>query len=96
MRSPFFRAGFQLNDIAVHASTDTLTVTQNSARQYIFRLTQAGYLAKVQKGSVTTPAVWRLIRNTGPQAPKIIQSAYVYDPNSRSVAAVVKTTEVQP
>ncbi|RRN67616.1 hypothetical protein [Agrobacterium deltaense] len=96
MRSPFFRNGFKLIDVSVHASTDTLTVTQRSARLYISRLLRAGYLIVLQKGSSATPTIWRLVNNTGPVAPKLLKTECVYDPNAEKIFGEPETVEVEP
>ncbi|CUW88018.1 hypothetical protein [Agrobacterium genomosp. 2] len=96
MRSPFFRNGFKLIDISVHASTDSLTVAQRSARLYISCLLRAGYLTVLQKGTRLEPTIWRLVRNTGPIAPKLLKTECIYDPNAEKIFGEPETVEVQP
>ena len=96
MRSPFFRNGFKLIDISVHASTDTLEINQRSARLYISRLLRAGYLIVLQKGTNATPTIWRLVHNTGPVAPKLLKTESVYDPNAEKIFGEPETVEVEP
>lgn len=96
MRSPFFRNGFKLIDISVHASTDTLPVTQRSARLYISCLLRAEYLIVLQKGTRSEPTIWRLVRNTGPAAPKLLKTECVYDPNAEKIFGEPETVEVEP
>lgn len=96
MRSPFFRSGFKLIDISVHASTDTLPVTQRSARLYISCLLRAEYLIVLQKGTRSEPTIWRLVRNTGPVAPKLLKTECVYDPNAEKIFGEPETVEVEP
>lgn len=96
MRSPFFRNGFKLIDISVHASTDTVPVAQRSARLYISCLLRAGYLIVLQKGTRTEPTIWRLVQNTGPAAPKLLKTQCVYDPNAEKIFGEPETVEVEP
>lgn len=96
MRSPFFRNGFKLIDISVHASTDTLEINQRSARLYISRLLRAGYLIVLQKGTNASPTIWRLVQNTGPVAPKLLKTESVYDPNAEKIFGEPETVEVEP
>lgn len=96
MRSPFFRNGFTLLDISVHASTDTLKVAQRSSRLYISCLLRAEYLIVLQRGTSSKPTIWRLIRNTGPEAPKLLKTETVYDPNAQKIFGEPVTVEVQP
>ncbi|EGP54862.1 hypothetical protein Agau_L300634 [Agrobacterium tumefaciens F2] len=95
MRSPFFRNGFKLIDISVHASTDSLTVAQRSARLYISCLLRAGYLTVLQKGTRSEPTIWRLVRNTGPIAPKLLKTECIYDPNAEKIFGEPETVEVE-
>ncbi len=95
MRSPFFRNGFTLIDLSVHASTNTLTINQRSARLYISCLLHAGYLTVLQRGSSATPTIWRLVRNTGPAAPKLLKTECVYDPNAEKIFGEPATVEVK-
>ncbi len=96
MRSPFFRNGFTLIDISAHASTNSLAINRRSARLYISCLLRAEYLIVLQRGSSTTPTIWRLVRNTGPAAPKLLKAECVYDPNAEKIFGEPTTVEVEP
>lgn len=96
MRSPFFRTGFTLIDLVKYASTDTLIINERSARNYILRLVHAEYLAVLQRGHNIRPAIWRLVRNTGPVAPKLLKTECVYDPNAEKIFGEPETVEVEP
>ena len=94
MRSPFFRAGFSIVDLAAFASTDALKINPRSAKNYVLRLEHAGYLLALREPGMHT--IWRLLVNTGPDAPKLIHAECIYDPNRNAVVGQPKTREVQP
>ena len=53
-----------------------------TAKEYCTMLTQAGYLKVLRKASPPKkPAVYKLVRNTGPQPPQIQRVKQVFDPN---------------
>ena len=70
-------AQFTIRDLVLAASTAECTVTHETAKSYIKHLLAAGYLKRVAHG------VYRLRpdRNTGPLAPQIYRSDWVFDPN---------------
>lgn len=84
---------FSARDIAIHASTDQVTVRLNSAQSYLKYLHRAGYLAVVHPGKpggkpgTGEMARYRLIpsMNTGPMAPQVQRTAWVWDPNRQHV-----------
>lgn len=85
------RHGFSYRDLVRVASTDELTITEISAKTYLHRLADAGLLQMLQpckKGRHNgNPAVWRLkpSANTGPLAPQILRTRFVFDPNRKAV-----------
>ncbi|MFT4275564.1 MAG: hypothetical protein QM576_04320 [Rhodopseudomonas sp.] len=85
------RHGFSYRDLVRVASTDELTITEISAKTYLHRLADAGLLQMLQpckKGRHNgSPAVWRLkpSANTGPLAPQVLRTHFVFDPNRRVV-----------
>lgn len=68
---------FSAADLALLSSTSDIKVTQSTAASYVKHLLAAGYLKRVSRG------VYRLRpdRNTGPLAPQIYRSDFVFDPN---------------
>lgn len=95
MRSPLFRNGFKLLEISVYASTDSRPVTERSARLYISYLLRAEYLIVLKKGTRLEPTIWRLVRNTGPAAPKLLKTECVYDPNAETIFGQPETVEIE-
>jgi predicted ArsR family transcriptional regulator len=73
---------FTARDLAVAASLPDAPIALEEAKDYAKTLSAAGYLATVKPG---TPrgglAVYRLVKNTGPQPPQIQRRNSVYDPN---------------
>lgn len=64
------------------------TISRDNASRYLNRLIKAGYIARVRErvsGRAGSCDVFRLVRNTGPQAPVCWDSGQVYDPNNRKV-----------
>lgn len=87
MRGPVGRSGFTANDLAMLASTDEVSISQDCAARYIKRLDDAGYLVLRQKGARRRLPVWALLADmiSGPEAPKVLKSRMVYDPNRAEV-----------
>ncbi|SDW75155.1 hypothetical protein SAMN04488041_103142 [Sulfitobacter pontiacus] len=80
---------FTPRDIAAHATTDIVSVTDNTAKAYCTKLLKAGFLKVVSKAQPPAKqAVYRLIRNTGPQPPMIQRTQQVFDPNTRKAYPV--------
>lgn len=78
---------FTFRDLAISASTETVMVNEEAARDYLGALSVAGYLITVAKGGPNRPARYRFnrARNTGPKAPMIQRLKTVFDPNTRKV-----------
>jgi hypothetical protein len=85
---------FTPRDVASHASTPEQPVTHEDAQAYCRALFRAGYFKVVRKAvSGVREATYRLIRNTGPQAPRERRLTIVYDHN---LAAPTYIPEVKP
>lgn len=80
-------AQFDYRELAFAASTDTVAVSPVAARDYIARLSHAGYLTTVRAAKPGTPAIWRLrpAMNTGPLAPLVMRTKFVWDANRQAV-----------
>ncbi|MBF0273454.1 MAG: hypothetical protein HQL98_15505 [Magnetococcales bacterium] len=70
-------------EVAVHASTDAVQVSEGAARTYLARLAWAGYLKRERGGS----GRYRFLPSgdTGPLAPMIMRTKFVFDPNVNAV-----------
>jgi hypothetical protein len=84
---------FSALDLAVHASTETVAVTEAGAKSYIHYLHKGGYLAMVANGKPGHRkgggilARYRFLpsRYTGPRPPMVQRVKQVYDPNLKKV-----------
>lgn len=80
---------FSARDLALQASTDSLGISEDMAGRYIRSLLPAGYLRVVQRAVPgRRPAVYRLIRDTGPLPPRECRIAAVWDANRGAWAHV--------
>ncbi len=84
---------FDAVDLAQVSSTDTVLVTAAAAASYIGHLYRAGYLTllcpAVPGSGRGRKAVYSLDRrmNTGPQAPQVQRTDWIWDPNTRRAHA---------
>lgn len=73
-------------DLVSLSNTDSVTVTENTAKSYCSMLLKAKYLKVVQKAVPgKRPATYRFVRNTGPLPPQIQRVKQVFDPNLNQV-----------
>lgn len=99
---------FTARELAVTAATEDRPISQRSANLYIQRLAQAGVLQVVvapkratgKIGPVPRGAIagtWRLKKtaDTGPQAPKLCNAGFVFDPNQNAVLGSAVLTEIR-
>jgi hypothetical protein len=69
-------------DISAHASTDAVGVSIDDARAYCGTLLRAGYLKELRKASPRKhEATYRIVKNTGPKAPRVRRVRVVFDEN---------------
>lgn len=76
-------AYFTAADLAQHASTDACDVPLSVAAEYAEHLLAAGYLIKREQAGQDT--VYRLLRHTGPMAPRLLKASFVFDPNKNCI-----------
>lgn len=77
---------FTPRDVACHATTDSVSVSEKTAKGYCGKLLSCGYLRVVSKAVPgVRQATYRLIRNSGPKAPQIQRIKVVFDPNTNTV-----------
>lgn len=85
-RSMRLLAQFTPLDLALHSTTDIISVTEATSRSYCSMLLKAGYLRVLKKAVPGKhQASYRFIRDTGPLPPQIQRVKQVYDPNLREV-----------
>lgn len=88
-------------ELAAHASTTTIPVSEVAAQHYLLALNQAGYLLCTKEGrglgtkGSGIQARYRLkpSRNTGPRPPMICRTKAVYDPNEDLVVWAARVTD---
>lgn len=77
---------FTPRDIAVHSTTDTVTVTEATAKFYCSMLLKARYLRVMRKAVPGKhQATYKFVRNTGPLPPQIQRVKQVFDQNLGAV-----------
>lgn len=77
---------FTPRDLAIHSTTDSVSVTEATAKSYCTMLLKAQYLRVIQKAVPgRRQATYKFIRNTGPLPPQIQRVKQVYDPNLQQV-----------
>lgn len=80
---------FTPRDIAAHATTDVVNVSDATAQAYCRALMAVGYLRVVEKAvAFNHQATYRLIENTGPLPPMIQRTKQVFDPNTKKAFPV--------
>lgn len=84
---------FSLDDLVAAASTADRVINRNSTSSYVNELARVGILAKAGHFHCRQ---FRLIKNVGALAPKILTAKVVFDPNSREVLGEVQAREVMP
>lgn len=88
-RSARMLTSFGPLDLAFHSTTPSVTVTEDMAMRFCQMLLKGGYLKVVRKAVVKrtrgslirTPAIYRLVRNSGPIPPIERRATVVFDAN---------------
>lgn len=96
MRGPMARNGFCARDLVHWSQTDETRITPGLANGYISRLLEAGYLILLSPAKRGSPAWYRLDPKMikGPDAPMILQSMFVFDPNIQDIQGDATAVEV--
>lgn len=86
---------FSFRTLADFASVEGAVVSRETAKSYIKRLNEAGYLVTLEEGRPRHPAVYRLKRakNTGPCPPMILRSKMVWDQNTKELMTPIVAEE---
>ncbi|WP_026379390.1 hypothetical protein [Afifella pfennigii] len=91
---------FTAAELAVAASTEEVSVARATALSYCKALKRAGYLTVVSPAGPGRAEVWRLrpsMKKGRPEAPKILRTKVVYDPNTGEIwPRPVEAEEVSP
>jgi hypothetical protein len=96
MRGPLARNGFCTRDLVNWSQTDETRISLDMAKAYIRHLFDAGYLILLAAGKRGSPAYYRLDPKMikGPEAPMVLRSQFVYDPNNQEVYGDATAEEV--
>ncbi len=81
------RGDFTARELCLHARTEEVWPTLTDVKRLVGRLVRVGYLVATVKGRAHTAGRYRLIRNTGPKPPSILNATHLYDHNLRRVVA---------
>lgn len=84
---------FSLDELVAHASRDGRPIRRSTASSYLNQLSRVGILQRT--GTLHHPA-YRLLRNLGARAPKLLSTRVVYDPNAGVVIGEPETVEAAP
>ena len=77
---------FTPRDLAMHSTTSSVSVNDDTAKSYCSMLLKAKYLRVLRKAVPGKhQATYKFIRNTGPLPPQIQRVKQVFDPNIRQV-----------
>lgn len=78
---------FNYRELVIAAATEETPIRETTARSYLERLCDAGYLRIVDPGQPGTPRTYALKRamNTGPGAPKVLRTKLVWDTNRNEI-----------
>ncbi|RSZ35099.1 MULTISPECIES: hypothetical protein [unclassified Variovorax] len=85
---------FDYLDIQRAASVGECQVSQQSAKAYVNALSRAGYFRTTRPSKPKVPAQYRLIRDTGAQAPAITRRKVVFDRNTGEFSNLETAQEV--
>ncbi|MBC7168710.1 hypothetical protein [Phenylobacterium sp.] len=83
-----------VRDLTLAASTDEVAVTEATVQTYVWALVKAGYLTVLRPGKpghkpgTGTKALYALKLNTGPLAPQIQRTSFLFDPNTKKGVAL--------
>ncbi|WP_068087391.1 hypothetical protein [Polycladidibacter stylochi] len=85
---------FSAQDLAIASTTDCYQPTRATAQAYLRKLVQAGYLSVRETGKLKSH-LYRLkpTQNTGPQAPLILRTKVVFDPNLNKLMETISAQE---
>lgn len=79
---------FSPTDLAAHSSFGGVQINQKTADAYCIDLVDAGFVTCVKKARRgVNEAHYKLVRNTGPEAPTVRRVKGVYDPNTEAFQA---------
>ena len=87
---------FTTSELAALSSTGERVVKISTARAYLRDLLRVGIIVEIRPGRSGQEAHYRLVRNLGSRAPKILNTHVVFDPNANAVVGEAIAREVSP
>lgn len=73
---------FDARDVAMYASSPELTISERAAAEFCRMLCRSGYLRVLRKEQPGKKlAVYQLVKNTGPRAPRVRRLSVIWDDN---------------
>ena len=87
---------FTRSELVTYASNEGREINKSTARNYVSELSRVGILAKMSPGGPCLEARFRLVRNLGVQAPKVLTARVVFDPNVNAMVGEAEGREVTP
>jgi hypothetical protein len=94
-RSRAWRAMRVLRTFTLQQVAMTASISMDNVRVYVHRLQREGFARKIQNnvsGCVGHFAIWRLLKDTGPDAPIARKAGGLYDPNTQTTYIGGKVT----
>ncbi|SMH42212.1 hypothetical protein [Mesorhizobium australicum] len=85
---------FSPRELAAQASSDERAIGLETTRSFINRMAQVGIVGIVQVPSRRGEGKYRLARNLGALAPRILSVSVVFDPNAVQVIGDAEASEV--
>jgi hypothetical protein len=76
---------FTVSALIAAAGSETRVIPRVTAHRYVRQLAEVGVLSRPFAGGPATEAEFMLVRNLGGEAPKILRTHLVFDPNSNTV-----------
>lgn len=87
---------FSPRELVDLASEGGRSINLSHARSYVSLLISAGVVVQQKSNGHGQEGLYRLKRDLGPRAPKILHARIVFDPNSSQVLGEAKAREVSP
>lgn len=82
-------------ELAAATETETLPpVPLITVKTYVWRLDAAGVVQMLDPGKPGTQATYRLLRNIGAAAPRVLRTHLVFDPNANVILGAPEAEEV--
>lgn len=85
---------FTHTELAEAASTSDRPVKASTAKSYLNELCAVGIICRIEPATTAQETRFRLVRNLGNRAPKVLSASVVFDPNANEVVGEAYGREV--